>query len=190
MENYFLELNNINVNDKKEKKNNLDYLSWPWAWGELKKRHPDATFTVYENADGWNYHTDGRTAWVKAGVTVNGIEHIEYLPVMDYKNKSIPLESITSFEVNKAIQRATVKAIARHGIGLYIYAGEDLPEEQPAAKSKPPIKGYPTREVMIECAKSHYPGDMIQILLNTFGVDDIESASNEQLASVWNKYGK
>ena len=132
--NYFIELNDINVNDQKESKNNLDYLSWPWAWGELKKRHPDANFTVYENAEGWNYHTDGNTAWVKVGVTVMGIEHIEYLPVMNYNNKSIPLGNITSFDVNKAIQRATVKAIARHGIGLYIYAGEDLPEEE--AKKK------------------------------------------------------
>lgn len=193
MENYFTELNNINVNSKKEKKNNLDYLSWPWAWGELKKVHPDATFTVYENADGWNYHTDGRTAWVKVGVTVNGIEHIEYLPVMDYKNKSIPLESITSFEVNKAIQRATVKAIARHGIGLYIYAGEDLPEEPQdtkPTKAKPPINGYPSRDEMLACAKEHYPGDLMAILTETFQIEKIEDATNEQLASVWNKYGK
>ena len=127
--NYFEELCKVNVNEKKEKKNSLDYLSWAWAWQEIKLRHPDTTSTVYENAEGWNYHTDGRTAWVKVGVTVNGIEHIEYLPVMDFKNKSIPLDSITSFDVNKAIQRATVKAIARHGIGLYIYAGEDIPED-------------------------------------------------------------
>ena len=80
MENYFIELNNVNVNDKTEKKNGLTYLSWAWAWGEVKKRFPDTTYTVYENADGWNYFTDGRTAWVKTGVTVNGIEHIEYLP--------------------------------------------------------------------------------------------------------------
>ena len=89
--NYFTELNNINVNDKTEKKNGLTYLSWAWAWGEIKKLHPDATYTVYENKEGLNYHHDGSTAWVKTGVTVNGIEHIEYLPVMDYKNKSIPV---------------------------------------------------------------------------------------------------
>ena len=127
--NYFVELNNINVNEKVEKKNGLSYLSWAWAWAELKKRHPDASYKIYENADGWNYHHDQHTAWVKVGVTVNNLEHIEYLPIMDYKNKSIPLENISSFEVNKAIQRALTKAIARHGVGLYIYAGEDLPEE-------------------------------------------------------------
>ena len=134
MDNYFNDLYAANVNGHTEKKNNLTYLSWAWAWGEIKKRHPDATYTVYENADGWNYHTDGRTCWVKTGVTVNGIEHIEYLPVMDYKNKSISIENVTSFDVNKAIQRSLTKACARHGLGLYIYAGEDLPEEEAAEK--------------------------------------------------------
>ena len=134
MDNYFNDLYSVNVNGHTEKKNNLNYLSWAWAWGEIKKRHPDATYTVYENADGWNYHTDGRTCWVKTGVTVNGIEHIEYLPVMDYKNKSIPVENVTSYDVNKSIQRSLTKACARHGLGLYIYAGEDLPEEEAAEK--------------------------------------------------------
>lgn len=132
MDNYFVALNNINVNDKTEKKNGLTYLSWAWAWGEVKKLHPDASYTIYENEAGWNYHTDGRTCWVKTGCTVNGIEHIEYLPVMDFKNKSIPLDAVTSFDVNKAIQRSLTKALARHGLGLYIYAGEDLPEEEKA----------------------------------------------------------
>ena len=117
--NYFNELNNIDVSSKIEKKNGLSYLSWAWAWAELKKRHPDAFYTVYENNNGWFYHTDGLTAWVKTGVTVNGLEHIEYLPVMDFKNKSIPIASITSFDVNKAIQRSLTKAVARHGLGLY-----------------------------------------------------------------------
>lgn len=127
--NYFEILNAINVNDKTESKNGLTYLSWAYAWGELKKRFPDATYKVYENDKGWNYFTDEMTCWVKTGVTVNGIEHIEYLPVMDFKNKSIPLGSVTSFDVNKAIQRSLTKAIGRHGLGLYIYAGEDLPTE-------------------------------------------------------------
>jgi len=128
--NYFEELNAVNVNGKTEKKGNLTYLSWAWAWGELKKIHPDATYKIYENADGWNYHTDGKTAWVKTGVTVNGIENIEYLPIMDYRNNAIPVDKVTSTDVNKTIQRSLTKAVARHGLGLYIYAGEDLPEEE------------------------------------------------------------
>lgn len=130
MENYFNELNAINVSDKVEKKNNLSYLSWAWAWGEIKKLHPTANYKIYEREDGCIYWTDGRTAWVKTGVTINDIEHIEYLPVMDFRNQSIPLEKITSFDVNKTIQRSLTKACARHGLGLYIYAGEDLPEEE------------------------------------------------------------
>lgn len=137
--NYFAMLNSINVSDKAEKKNGLTYLSWAWAWGEVKKLFPDANYTIYENKDGLFYHTDGKTAWVKTGVTVNGIEHIEYLPVMDIRNKSIPVNNVTSFDVNKTIQRSLTKAVARHGLGLYIYAGEDLPEEENKAvpKSEP-----------------------------------------------------
>ena len=130
MENYFTNLSTINVNDKVEKKNGLTYLSWSFAWGELKKKFPDATYKIYEHDGEFgpvNYFTDGRTAWVKTGVTVNGIEHIEELPVMNNRNQSLLYDEITSVEVNKTIQRSLTKAIARHGLGLYIYAGEDLP---------------------------------------------------------------
>ena len=133
----FETLNSINVNGHTEKKNGLTYLSWAWAWAEVKKAFPDATYTVYENKDGWIYHTDGKTCWVKTGVTINGLEHIEYLPVMDNRNNSIPLERVDSFAVNKAIQRSLTKACARHGLGLYIYAGEDLPEGEDAPVSAP-----------------------------------------------------
>lgn len=130
--NYFEELNNINVSDKVEQKNGLNYLSWSYAWGELKKRHPLANSKVYEREDGRIYFDDGRTAWVKVSVIVDGLEHIEYLPIMDNRNQSLPLDKITSFNVNTSIQRALTKAIARHGLGLYIYAGEDLPENEQA----------------------------------------------------------
>lgn len=172
-ENYFVELNNINVNGKTEKKNGLTYLSWAWAWGEVKKLHPDATYTIYENADGLFYHTDGKTCWVKTGVTVNDVEHIEYLPVMDHKNRSIPVDQVTSFDVNKAIQRSLTKAVARHGLGLYIYAGEDLPEsEAPEEKTVPAPK-------CADCGGTLYPvkkrdgemwnvGDMAEYSLRRF----------------------
>lgn len=128
----FATLNSINVNDHVEKKSNgkveLTYLSWAWAWAEVKKAYPDASYTIYENEQGWNYHTDGKTCWVKTGVTIDGLEHIEYLPVMNNRNASIIASEVTSFDVNKAIQRSLTKAAARHGLGLYIYAGEDLPE--------------------------------------------------------------
>lgn len=126
----FETLNAINVNDKTEKKGHLTYLSWAWAWGEVKKKYPNAFYTVYENPQGFNYFTDGRTCWVKTGVTIEGLEHIEYLPVMDNRNNAIPLEKVSCTDINKSIQRSITKACARHGLGLYIYAGEDLPEDE------------------------------------------------------------
>ena len=152
--NYFEVLNSINVSDKTEKKNGLTYLSWAWAWGEVKKLHPDANYKIYETETGCIYWTDGKTAWVKTGVTINDIEHIEYLPVMDYKNKSIPVDSITSFDVNKAIQRSLTKAVARHGLGLYIYSGEDLPEETKSELEtlREQVKKYPNA---LEVVKKH-----------------------------------
>lgn len=128
----FAELSAVNVNEHVELKNRLRYLSWAWAWAEVKKRYPDAQSRVYEREDGCIYWTDGRTCWVKVSVTIGGMEHIEYLPVMDPRNQSIPLEKVTSMDVNKAIQRGITKAIARHGLGLYIYAGEDLPDGEEA----------------------------------------------------------
>lgn len=148
MINYFEILNNVNVNDKTEERNGLTYLAWAYAWAEIKKRYPMSFYTIYENAEGRFYHHDGKTAWVKTGVTVveqddeyqtqSSIEHIEYLPVMDFRNKSIALDALTSFDVNKAIQRSLTKAVARHGLGLYIYAGEDLPEAEKAQET--PLK--------------------------------------------------
>ena len=127
--NVFSILNAIDVGDKIEKKNGLSYLSWSWAWATVKKLYPNTTYTIYENKDGLNYHHDNRTAWVKTGVTIDEVEYIEYLPVMDFKNKSILIDNLTSFDVNKAIQRSLTKALARHGLGLYVYAGQDLPDE-------------------------------------------------------------
>lgn len=129
----FAILNKINCNEHTEKKNGLTYLAWAWAWQIVKQNFPDAFYTIYENENGIPYFTDGKTCWVKTGVTIQGLEHIEYLPIMDFKNQAIPVERVTSTDMNKAIQRSLTKACARHGLGLYIYAGEDLPdgEEQP-----------------------------------------------------------
>lgn len=145
--NYFEELNSLNVSDKIEKKGGLSYLSWAWAWSELKKRHPRANYEVKTREDGRIYWDDGRTAWVVVSVRVpvfideaeEVIVHTEILPIMDARNRSIPVENITSMDANKAIQRALTKAIARHGLGLYIYAGEDLPEAPSDADVKASI---------------------------------------------------
>tara|TARA_R110000850_G_scaffold84786_2_gene181975 strand:+ start:49 stop:675 length:627 start_codon:yes stop_codon:yes gene_type:complete len=126
---YFEKLVAINVKSKIEKKGNLDYLSWANAWAYLKLQHSDAQRNVYESPEtGLNWYTDGVTGYVKVGVVVNNIEHIDYLPIKDFRQKSITVDKITSMDVNTAIQRATAKAIAMHGLGLSLYAGEDLIE--------------------------------------------------------------
>lgn len=201
MSNYFEELNKINVNDKAEGKGKFTYLSWTFAWAELKKKHPDATYTVYENAHGWNYHTDGRYAWVKTGVTVDGIEHIEYLPVMDFNNKSITVDKITSFDVNKTIQRSVTKAIARHGLGLYIYAGEDLPDEADGtAESRKTVKAeVPKKTDTISAADAKSLAQLIELKGKTVdnmlayinkkyqtNIAKVEDMTKEQYAEIFN----
>ena len=152
-------LNGVDVSGHTEKKGNLTYLSWAWAWGELKKHYPMSFYTVYEAANGNPYHTDGKTCWVKTGVTLvdgeTSLEHIEYLPVMDARNRSIPLAQVDSFAVNKTIQRSLTKAIARHGLGLYIYAGEDLPEDaEPAPKAGTPVNQSTATPIYCEDCKA------------------------------------
>lgn len=140
MNSNYLKLAAVSVNDKIEKKGRMDYLSWAWAWHFLKKEFPDANRTVYEDpATGYNYFTDGKTSWVKVGITIGDQEHIDYLPIMDGRNKAIPADAVTSTEVNKTIQRSTAKAIAMHGLGLSLWIGEDTaamgaPAPKPAGK--------------------------------------------------------
>ena len=136
----------LNVKDRVEKKGRFDYLSWAYAWAMIKDQYPDANRKVYESEHtGLNYFTDGNTGYVKVGVTINNVEHVDYLPIMNHNNQSLSIEKITSFAVNKTIQRSTVKAIAMHGLGLSLWAGEDLvgiSEEAPAVKAtkKPTLK--------------------------------------------------
>jgi hypothetical protein len=112
----------------------------------IKDQYPSANRKVYESEHtGLNYFTDGNTGYVKVGVTINYVEHVDYLPIMNHNNQSLSIEKITSFAVNKTIQRSTVKAIAMHGLGLSLWAGEDLvgiSEEAPAVKAtkKPTLK--------------------------------------------------
>lgn len=178
--NYFEILNNINVQDKVEKKSNLSFLSWAWAWGEIKKIHPSANYKIYERETGYgpvNYFTDGKTCWVKTGVTINDIEHIEELPVMDFKNKSILLDNVTSFDVNKTIQRSLTKAIGRHGLGLYIYAGEDLPEEEKRELDEENNKPI-TKEQMEEITKL-VGEEKIPDMLMYYKIDKFENMTNK-----------
>jgi hypothetical protein len=120
------------VNSHTEKKNNLTYLSWAWAWAEALKADPMASYKVemFNDVDGGNptcYMDINGTAMVWVTVTMFGKPMTCQLPVMDYRNKAIP--NPDAFAVNTAIMRCMTKALSLHGLGLYIYAGEDLPEE-------------------------------------------------------------
>ena len=145
----FQTLYDINVNDKVKQKNGLNYISWADSLAEIKKVYPDATYKVYEQIiDAEDIMTkatrpwfdDGKSGWVKVSVTIDGKEAIEYYPIMDFKNKAIPAENITSTDANKAIQRGLTKAAARHGLGLYIYSGEDIPKKKRKRLRKKPKK--------------------------------------------------
>mgnify|MGYP003313265086 FL=1 len=131
-------LSSISIRDKVETKGKMDYLSWANAWQMLKQNYPNATREVYEDPQtGWNYFTDGRSAWVKVGIKVNDLEHIDYLPIMDFRNNAVPIDKVTSTDVNKTIQRSTAKAIAMHGLGLTLWTGEDVPEMVTTKTNKP-----------------------------------------------------
>lgn len=192
MENYFNKLNSINVNDKTEKKGNLTYLSWAYAWGEVKKLFPEANYTIYENTlpNGYvvNYFTDGRTAWVKTGVTIEGVEHIEELPVMDFKNKSLPVDLLTSFDVNKTIQRSLTKAVARHGLGLYIYAGEDLPEEGTEVVEK--ITSEMEQGLRDLIKMKQVPSSKVQDILKEYGYKKLTDIKMDEVVKVRNDLAK
>lgn len=134
----YLKLKAIDVRPKVEKKGRADYLSWAYAWDMAMTEYPDMQRIIYESEHtGLNYFTDGNTAYVKVGVIINGKEIIDMLPVMDHRNKSITIDKLCSFEVNKSIQRATVKAIAMHGLGLSLWTGEDIPSQPSEAKETP-----------------------------------------------------
>lgn len=110
----------------------LTYASWAEAWGALKRQHPTAQFIVHENKNGLPYFMGEESkmgAFVKVSVTVLGLTHTVHLPVMNHMNKSIMKEEMTTFDVNKNIQRALAKSIALHGIGLYVFRGEDYPDD-------------------------------------------------------------
>lgn len=140
----FSELYSLNVNEYVEKKQGLSYLTWSFAWAEFKKIYPDATYEVKKDEQGRCYFGDAEIGYmVYTSVTAGDLTYEMWLPVMDNANKSMKLnaykyktrtgeksvEAISMFDINKAVMRCLVKNLAMFGLGLYIYAGEDLPED-------------------------------------------------------------
>jgi len=144
-------LTKVNVNEHVRKKGNFSYLSWPWAWAHIKEKYPHATYEKH-----WHLQPDGHSklpyavdasgfAYVQVTVTIEGLAKTETYPVTNHSNQSI--KNPDSFAVNTALQRCMVKAIGLHGLGHYIYAGEDLPadtvETSPApAPQNPKANGH------------------------------------------------
>lgn len=180
-ENPFAMLASINVSEHIEKKQNLSYLSWPWAIDQLMR---------HDQAANWEFHAPtmfGETMMVSCTVTAFGKPITMHLPVMDHRNQAI--KNPDAFQVNKNMMRCLVKAIACHGLGLYIYAGEDLPEgdtpaPQPAPEKKPfsvtlavgAIKSAPNRakaehyaDVALERAENDEQRKAIADALKTYG---------------------
>lgn len=133
--NYFAELAKVNVNEHVEQKGQFSYLSWPYAVAQLRQFDPSATWEV-RRFDGLPYLATESGVFVEVAVTVQGITLSQIHPVLDGKNR--PMLTPSAFDINTSLQRALVKAIALHGLGLYIYAGEDLPDSDNNNDDKTP----------------------------------------------------
>lgn len=152
--NRYVELAAVNVNDYVEKKMNLSYLSWAWAVDQLLRRDPTANWEYRFNDSGKPYVVIGETAMVFCTVHAFGISRTAQLPVMDNRNKPIPQPD--SFQVNTAMQRCLAKAIALHGLGLYIYAGEDVPlgddDDHASSNTTLPVQQKPVEKAQAAAA--------------------------------------
>ena len=205
----FDELNAINVNDKTEKKKSggteLTYLSWTWAWAEVKKRYPEAHYEIIMH-NGLPYVYDENTGYmVFTTVTIDGITHMMWLPVMDGANKAMKnqpytyatkyngektVDAATMFDVNKTIMRCLVKNLAMFGLGLYIYAGEDLPEveveEQKTAQDVARKKLEKIDSVQLEALKAILSGNGIEekFVLDLYKLKALEEVTNQKYENI------
>jgi len=157
----FEKLSSINVNKYIEKKNNLTYLSWAYAWAETKKVCPDATYEIVKDEHGNPYVYDEMLGFMcETNVTIEGETLSMWLPVMDSKNQAMrkvpysyatrygekQVAAATSFDINKTLMRCLVKNLAMFGMGIYIYAGEDMPMDEEVTKPKPKVTTTPVEE--------------------------------------------
>src|SRR6266581_4214794 len=137
MDNYFARLSKINVSEHIERKGDFAFLSWPYAVAQPRLADPTACWQVRRSDEGLPYLKTETGYFVEVAVTVQGITLSQVHPVLDGKNR--PLLEPTAFDINTSIQRCLVKAIALHGLGLYIYAGEDLPNGEEPPKPQPKV---------------------------------------------------
>ena len=134
--NVFATLSAIDITDKLKEKNKMSYLPWSSAWAILKEHFPDATYKIVKTETGCLYHTDGKTCWVETSLTINGETQNETLAVMDFKNASIPADTVQSTQFSKSIKRCLVKNAALFGLGLSLWNGEELSDTAKATRAK------------------------------------------------------
>ena len=180
----FEEVYAINVNDKTEKKGQLTYLSWAWAWAEFKKAYPNATYKV-DQFNGLFCTGNEKVGYmVRTEVTAGEQTYEMWLPVMDMRNNTVLAPKMT--EINKTIMRCLTKNLAMFGLGLYIYAGEDLPEEESGEDNKvKPIQNKPANgSKSNDKPKSFQPLTKSE-LIGTWGVENV----NETIVWFEGKFG-
>ena len=183
----FNELYALNVNEKTEKKNNLTYLSWAWAWAEFKKAYPDANYEIVKNPDGLPFFESKEGYMVYTKVTADGLTYEMWLPVMDYKNKALQ-GNATMFDVNKTIMRCLTKNLAMFGLGLYIYAGEDLPEgEEQRTAPNVQVKVETYKKLQAEINRT---GTSLKSLCAAYKIKQLSEITEEQAQQALTKLGE
>ena len=171
----------LNVNEHTKEKNKLTYLSWAWAWQQMLNHCPTATYTVTKNTDGTPLFGNSKMGYMcYTTVTADGITHEMWLPVMNHMNKAI-LEP-NMFEVNKTVMRCLTKNLAMFGLGLYIYAGEDLPDGEEPPKPQP--KQVPKTQPKLEPQVMHLTPDQLSTLID---LTDSKGVSHSVVAQAFKK---
>lgn len=186
----------INVNDHTERKNGLTYLSWAWAWAEVLKIDPQATWEAHEYSGLPCIVMPDSSCMVKVSVTIKGHTKSSLLPVMNHRNQAI--KNPDAFAINTAIVRCLTKAVSMHGLGLYIYAGEDLPESEEAPKKAEPIqiKGVTPLAGALESLpedEQPYIRELAEDVVKAFSNSpksaqeriEIDSLDSDQKAALW-----
>jgi hypothetical protein len=182
MTNFYTELAKIDVSKHVEKKGKFSYLSWAWAVDVLRTHDPEANWEVIR-FDGMPYMKTECGYFVEVAVTVKGITLSQIHPVLDNRNK--PLEKPNAFDINTSIQRCLVKAIALHGLGLYIYAGEDLPTDNTPITSKQ-VGEVKTRALTLGGLRGKPDSEVYKHL----GFTDVTKLTSEQAIEVIAKLDK
>ena len=197
-DNYFARLNAINVNAHVEKKGGFSYLSWPFAVAQLRLADPTAYWEV-RRFNGLPYLASDAGVFVEVAVTVQGVTLSQIHPVLDGRNR--PLMAPNAFDINTSLQRCLVKAIALHGLGLYVYAGEDLPQptieaandsrtvpEQPAREPRTNVRALGKTISGLQQAQIHQlvvqTGSELNRLLAHFGIAQLQDLPADQFTRV------